>query len=102
LLTGEGDRAGELFEALVSPPASGTSASARAGGTSDPSILTWSHVYLGRLHDIEDERDEALREYRAALAINGAPENARVAAQNGLSSPYRLAKRDDSSTPQKP
>jgi hypothetical protein len=45
-------------------------------------------VYLGRLHDFAEERDQALAEYRAALAIDGAPEAARVAAQRGIDAPY--------------
>jgi hypothetical protein len=45
-------------------------------------------VYLGRLHDFAEERDQAVSEYRAALAIAGAPEAARVAAQRGIDAPY--------------
>jgi hypothetical protein len=32
----------------------------------------------------------ALNEYRAALTVNGAPEAARVAAQNGIDAAYKL------------
>jgi hypothetical protein len=88
ILSGEGDRAKGLFEQLVAPAGSAASGSANTGATSDPAILAWSHVYLGRIHDLEDERDEALIEYRTALAIDGSPENARLAAQRGLDLPY--------------
>jgi len=100
LLTGDGDRAQELFEQLVSPGA--TSAAGGAVSGPDASILSWSHVYLGRLHDLEDERDEALAEYRAALGIDGAPESARVAAQRGVDSAYQPSARSEKSAPQKP
>jgi hypothetical protein len=40
------------------------------------------------LHDFADERDQAISEYQAALAVNGAPEAARAAATRGASAPY--------------
>jgi precorrin isomerase len=43
------------------------------------------------MHDLEDDRDEALQEYRAALAIGNAPEAARSAAQHGIEQAYRPA-----------
>ncbi len=100
VLAGDGDRAQELFEQLVSPAASSAAGGAVSGP--DAAILSWSHVYLGRLHDLEDERDEALGEYRAALAIEGAPESARVAAQRGVDSAYQPSARSDKVAPQKP
>ena len=33
----------------------------------DPTVLGWSHVYLGRILDMKEEREAALQEYRAAL-----------------------------------
>lgn len=95
LMNQDGDRAQQLFEKLVEAP--GPIASAQASGPQgengamvapDPSILAWSHVYLGRMHDVSDERDQAVVQYRAALAVLGAPEAARVAAQRGVDSPY--------------
>jgi tetratricopeptide (TPR) repeat protein len=91
LLNHDADRAQELFEKLVAaPPAAAAAGQAPAEGSAapDPSIVSWSHVYLGRLHDFAEERDQALLEYRAALAIDGAPEAARVAAQRGIDAPY--------------
>ena len=77
------DRAIELFTSLTKPPAD--------GGTIDPLILAWSHVYLGRFNDGEGNRDKAIVEYRAALAVPGAPERARQAAQSGIQKPYEPA-----------
>ncbi len=91
LLNHDADRAQELFEKLVAAPhaaAAEGQAPAEANAAPDPSIVSWSHVYLGRLHDFAEERDQAVVEYRAALAIDGAPEAARVAAQRGIDAPY--------------
>jgi tetratricopeptide (TPR) repeat protein len=88
LLNHDADRAQELFEKLVSAPPSTSGDAVNSTSSSDPAILAWSHVYLGRLHDFAEDRDQALAEYRAALAIAGAPEAARVAAQRGIDRPY--------------
>src|SRR5271163_3313559 len=104
LLNHDADRAQELFEKLVAaPPAAATEgqAPAEANAAQDPSIVSWSHVYLGRLHDFAEERDQALVEYRAALAIDGAPEAARVAAQRGIDAPYSPRGAGGSSAPPK-
>jgi tetratricopeptide (TPR) repeat protein len=88
VLAGHGDRAKDLFEQLVSArglPASGPGGAAEPAS---PAILAWSHVYLGRIHDLEDERELAVNEYQAALAVEGAPETARVAARNGVETTY--------------
>jgi tetratricopeptide (TPR) repeat protein len=51
----------------------------------DAEVRAWSLVYLGRLYDSQsDGRDEALKNYRAALEVQDAPESARQAAQKGL------------------
>ena len=91
VLSGQADRAKELFEKLVSGAASAAPGSDHGANAAspDPSILAWSHVYLGRMHDIEGDRDLAVGEYRAALGIEGAPESARAAAQNGVNAPYQ-------------
>jgi len=95
VLAGQGARARDLFEQLVSgsnPAATGKTNSAPAA---DPAILAWSHVYLGRIHDLEDDRDLAISEYRAALAVYGAPESARAAAQSGVETAYKPSARPD-------
>ncbi|HYL46292.1 MAG TPA: tetratricopeptide repeat protein [Candidatus Limnocylindrales bacterium] len=93
VLSGDADRATELFSRLISPPAAaGTEPTAPAA---DPAIVSWSHVYLGRIHDLEEDRQKALGEYHAALAVAGAPEAARVAAQRGIETPYQTPKGAD-------
>lgn len=84
VLQGQGEKAESLFEQLVHTPASTTS----AAPAPSPDILAWAHVYLGRISDLRGNRPQAENEYRAALAVNGAPEQARVAAQQGLNTPY--------------
>lgn len=84
ILQGDGAHARELFEQVVGAT-SGSSA------TSDPLALAWSHIYLGRMHDLDGDRDQALAEYRAALAVDGAPEAARTAAQRGIAAAYQPA-----------
>jgi tetratricopeptide (TPR) repeat protein len=88
LLNHDADRAQELFEKLVAGPSSAAGDAVNSTSSSDPAILAWSHVYLGRLHDFAEEREQALTEYREALAVAGAPEAARVAAQRGIDTPY--------------
>jgi tetratricopeptide (TPR) repeat protein len=89
VLSGEGDRAKDLFEQLVSARNSAAPGSGGAPMSADPSIMAWSHVYLGRIHDLEDERELAVNEYQEALAVPGAPEAARVAAQSGVETAYK-------------
>ncbi len=56
----------------------------------DPRMLAWSHIYLGRIHDIQDERDEAVAEYRAALTVRDGQPDTRLAAEKGLKQPYAV------------
>ena len=93
VLAGKADRARGLFERLISLQASGVSDAKGSAQPIDPGIIAWSHVYLGRIHDLEDERDVAVNEYRAALAVDGAPEAARAAAQSGVETAYKPPER---------
>ena len=96
VLSGHARRARDLFEELVAAKNSAPSANAP-----DPSILAWSHVYLGRIDDLQDERELAVNEYHAALAVPGAPEAARVAALAGVESAYKPPERPaDSQQPE--
>jgi tetratricopeptide (TPR) repeat protein len=97
---GSADNAKELFERLVSPPNSHDADPAPSAPTNDPKILAWSHVFLGRIHDLEDERDLALSEYHLALSVDGAPEAARVAAERGIAEPYQPRAHSGGNTPQ--
>ena len=91
VLLGQGERAYELFSQVVSAE-SATDSAMRP----DAVTLAWSHVYLGRLHDLAGEREQALAEYRSALAVAGAPEAARAAAQRGVEQAYQPAVRNPS------
>ncbi len=55
----------------------------------EPKVIAWSHIYLGRIFDLKEDRFAALNHYRAALDAAGdkAPE-AKLAAQRGLDQPY--------------
>jgi tetratricopeptide (TPR) repeat protein len=50
----------------------------------DPMVLAWAHVYLGRMDEDDGHAGQALEEYRAALAVEGAPDQAQQAAKRGL------------------
>jgi tetratricopeptide (TPR) repeat protein len=52
--------------------------------TQDPMVLAWSHVYLARIYDAEGNPSVAKSEYESALAVEGAPDRAKQAAQTGL------------------
>jgi tetratricopeptide (TPR) repeat protein len=58
--------------------------------SNDPRMLAWSHIYLGRIHDIQDERDQAVNEYRAALTVRDGQADTRLAAEKGLKQPYTV------------
>jgi tetratricopeptide (TPR) repeat protein len=89
LLLGEGERAFDLFGQVVSAASAADPAVRPDAGT-----LAWAHVYRGRMHDLAEEREEAIVEYRAALAVAGAPEAARAAAQKGVEQAYQPAARN--------
>src|SRR5271157_5440266 len=54
----------------------------------DPKVLGWSHVYLGRILDMKEDRAAALEEYRAALNIGGGLPEIKAAAERGLERAY--------------
>jgi len=86
ILQGDAERAIALFDQVV--------AAAQADSPQmrpEPSALAWSHIYLGRMHDLQDDREQALEEYRAALAVGNSPETARSAAQRGIEQAYQPA-----------
>jgi hypothetical protein len=107
VMSGNGERAEQLFTKLVTPatvaasPSSTINAIGSANGDAvatdrlDATILSWSHVYLGRICDLKGEREAAVHEYLGALAVDGAPEAARVAAQRGMDEPYKSHARAD-------
>ncbi len=51
-------------------------------------IATWSHIYLGRLYDLESMRKQALAQYQAAAVTATAFPDAFRAVQSGLAHPF--------------
>lgn len=78
----DADRAKDYFRRILQPPSDRPEG--KPLGAGDPRLIAWSHVYLGRIYEVEGKRDLALSEYRAALAVEGAPEAARSAAKRGI------------------
>jgi len=73
----------------------------------DPRTLAWSHIYLGRLYDVQSERDKALDEYRAALTVRDSRPDTKAAAEQGIKQPFSTPKTehsepDDDKTPLDP
>ena len=75
----------------------------------DPRMLAWSHIYLGRIYDIQDQRDQAVAEYRAALTVRDGESDTKLAAEKGLKQPYAVPQHehtepagDDDSAPDAP
>jgi tetratricopeptide (TPR) repeat protein len=54
----------------------------------DQRLLAWSHIYLGRMLDLECKRDEALAEYKAAYAVRDGQLDTRLAAERGMKAAY--------------
>ncbi|HEX5233891.1 MAG TPA: tetratricopeptide repeat protein [Silvibacterium sp.] len=80
LLTGNVDDATAAFDEAL-----------RLG--SDPRLLAWSHIYLGQIHDVNDERDKAVSEYKAALAVPDIQPDVKAAAEKGIATPFTLPDR---------
>jgi hypothetical protein len=90
-LQGRPDQARELFTKVI---AAAQNPLADPNARPDPSNLSWSHIYLGRMYDVEGKRDLAVLEYRSALAVAGAPDSARTAAQRGIDTGYQTPSRE--------
>jgi hypothetical protein len=56
----------------------------------EPRLVAWSHIYLGRMLDVECKRDEAVTEYQAALAARDGEQDTRLAAERGVKSAYLM------------
>jgi tetratricopeptide (TPR) repeat protein len=75
----------------------------------DPRLLAWSHIYLGRMDDLEHSRDDALAQYQQALMTRDGQLDTKEAAERGLKEPYgppagvhpRQDDSDDDSQPSK-
>jgi len=56
--------------------------------TKDPKVVGWSHVYLGRILDMKEDREAAINEYRAALTAGAGLPEVKAAAERGLQQAY--------------
>lgn len=62
--------------------------------TSEPKVVAWSHIYLGRILDLEDDqkggpsRAEAVTHYQEAVNASETLPEAKAAAQQGLEKPF--------------
>ena len=56
----------------------------------DPRLLSWSHIYLGRMLDLDCKRDEAVAEYQQALKTRDGQQDTRLAAERGVKTAYAV------------
>jgi tetratricopeptide (TPR) repeat protein len=75
LMTGHPDQAVEDFQKTLAT-------------SKEQRLLAWSHIYLGRMLDLECKRDEALAEYNEALAVRDGQLDTRLAAERGVKAAY--------------
>ncbi|MGA7382252.1 MAG: hypothetical protein WBX03_15490 [Terriglobales bacterium] len=58
------------------------------GVAREPKVVAWSHIYRGRIFDLQEERAAALDHYRAALTAGTQLPEVKAAAERGLQKPY--------------
>jgi len=58
------------------------------GVAREPTVVAWSHIYLGRILDMQEDREAALNHYRAALTTGASLPEAKAAAERGIAQPY--------------
>ena len=75
LMTGHPDEAVEDFQKTLAT-------------SKEQRLLAWSHIYLGRMLDLECKRDEALAEYKEALEVRDGQVDTRLAAERGVKAAY--------------
>jgi tetratricopeptide (TPR) repeat protein len=61
-----------------------------AATATETRIVAWSHIYLGRMADLNCNRDQALSEYNAALAVRDGQQDTRLAAERGVKTAYAV------------
>jgi hypothetical protein len=54
----------------------------------EPRMVAWSHIYLARILDLEEDREEAVKHYHAALVAGDDKADTKAAAERGLQQPY--------------
>jgi len=58
--------------------------------TKEPRLAAWSHIYLGRMLDLDCKRDEAVSEYKSALESRDGQQDTRLAAERGVKTAYAV------------
>jgi tetratricopeptide (TPR) repeat protein len=56
--------------------------------SAEASMKVWSYIFLGRIFDLECERERALEYYQQAVKVADDTRNAQAAAKEGLAKPY--------------
>jgi hypothetical protein len=56
----------------------------------EPRLLAWSHIYLGRMLDLDCKRDQAVAEYKEALEARDGQQDTRLAAERGVKAAYAV------------
>jgi len=56
----------------------------------DQRLLAWSHIYLGRMLDLDCKRDQAVSEYQSALTVRDGQQDTRLAAERGVKAAYAV------------
>jgi tetratricopeptide (TPR) repeat protein len=56
----------------------------------EPRLLAWSHIYLGRMLDLDCKRDQAVAEYETALTVRDGQQDTRLAAERGVKTAYAV------------
>jgi tetratricopeptide (TPR) repeat protein len=54
----------------------------------EPRVVAWSHIYLGRMLDLQQEREAALSHYKAALTSGDSTPDTKSAAERGIAQAY--------------
>ncbi len=73
---GDGDEAKVNFERTIESP------------TAEPSMKVWAHIFLGRILDLDCDREGAIVHYQQASVIGDNTREAQQAALEGLKNPY--------------
>jgi tetratricopeptide (TPR) repeat protein len=77
VMTGHPDQAIEDFQKTLA-------------STKEQRLQAWSHIYLGRMLDLDCKRDEALSEYKLALTVRDGRDDTRAAAERGVKNAYSV------------
>ena len=77
IMTGHPDQAIDRFQKTIAT-------------SKEPRLLAWSHIYLGRMLDLDCKRDQAVSEYNQALAARDGEQDTRLAAERGVKAAYTV------------